>query len=165
MRSFYNIKCSFAFSLQWCHYFQPISKHTDARFLRVHPFTNRHFKFLITIESATFQVSLQRHREQGGWSRSVQWNDCNDPCAACDVSSCIVVLKEHTSRQIICLGRWRNTREVADATVMRKCKWLFLSSCEGSRARFLLQLNFKTRAKMGQMLHCARGLCLKIIII
>lgn len=35
---------------------------------------------------------------------------------------CIVVLKEHTSRQIVYFGRWNNTSEITDSTVTTVCE-------------------------------------------
>jgi hypothetical protein len=125
------------------HYFRPISKHTDARFLHFYPLTNSHFKFLVIIELTTFQVSLERHRHRGGWSRSFQWNDYSRSGPPCGVSGCTVMLKGHISRQIGCLGRWRNTWEFAACTVMRKCSWLFMTCCEGSIAWFVPQWDFQ----------------------
>ena len=48
----------------------------------------------------------------------------------CTVRGCIAVLKAHTSWQIICLGCWNNTWEIANATIMRKWKWLLVNGCE-----------------------------------
>jgi hypothetical protein len=50
-------------------------------------------------------------------------------------------------------------------TVMRKWKWLFVNACESKGSISTPTEFFKSHAKTGQMLHCARGLCWKVMIL
>jgi hypothetical protein len=83
-------------------------------------------------------VLLQQPKQYGGWSRSCRWQDCNCCCVGC-----IVMLQDHTSRQIICLGRWSNTLQAADWTGMRKWKWLFVTGCELQETDCYCEVNIR----------------------
>jgi len=52
------------------------------------------------------------------------------------------MLQDHTSRQIICLGRFSNTYQAADCTVISKRKWLFVTGCELQEIDFYLGPKF-----------------------
>jgi hypothetical protein len=52
-----------------------------------------------------------------------------------------------------------------DFSVMRKCKWLFADSCKCKRPISSRVGFFLTRRKMWQMHHCARVLCIKMMIL
>ena len=85
---------------------------------------------------------------------------------SCHVWGCIFVLNGRTSRKIIGLCLWRDTRRVVDSTGMRKCKWLFVNGCESKKD--LPSTNdgiLKLQQGFGQINQTASGLYLKMIIL
>jgi hypothetical protein len=80
--------------------------------LYLQPFTNSHFHFFITVESAISEVMYQRLKQvevRQGKVRTVGWIAHKFLVkrlqhllwSACTVWGCIIVLKDHTSRQML----------------------------------------------------------------
>ena len=95
-----------------------------------HSFMDSSFHFLLE-KSAIPLVSLPLpSQKEHGRSRNL---DCNDSRISYCVMSptvrkCIAVLKNHASRQITCLCRWKSNWEVADFTGMGKWKLFFVNN-------------------------------------
>ena len=89
------------------------------------PFTHIHFHFLTIIESSISHHCCSSSNNMAGGPEVAGDNDCSSCCVGC-----IVMLQDHTSRHIICLGCWSDTLQAAECTVMRKWKWLFVTGCE-----------------------------------
>jgi hypothetical protein len=111
----------------WQEFYYSIVR--EIRLLHLKPFTNTLFSSVLWnrwLARCCFSCQTIAWVEQKFTVQGLQrWL-----CLTCAVWLCIVVLKEHTSWRFICLGCWSSTSVVADSTIIRKWKWLFVHSCE-----------------------------------
>lgn len=95
-------------------------------------FMNSHFHFLFIVELATFQVLLlQWPIRYDGWCTTSQWNNCYISWFWHVVFGVALLCWRITPCNRLFLWATGTTHgEVADSTVMREWKWLFVNGSE-----------------------------------
>lgn len=121
-------------------------------FFHSQPLTNGHFHFLTIMHLATTKSCFSGPTNTVDGLHADEHNSCAEG--------------SHFMTSITCSGRWSHTGLVADSTIMRKCKWLFVNvpaykSTFFTATDFLSSYRVWTSASVfwGIMLHGSYGLC------